>query len=365
MTAGTQHPAEQARLAAIVESSEDPIIAKDTRGIVFAWNRAAERLFGYAAAEIIGQPITLIFPDDRIAEEAAILDRIGRGERIDRYVTERRCKDGRILRVSVTVSPIRDAEGRVVGASKIVRDLTEQDAREQRIRDLQAELLHVQRLCELGQLVSALVHEVNQPLTAISNYVGACRRLAGAGNQQGLVVALDRIEGQTNRTREIVQRIRDFVSKRRPEFRLESLSQVVDEAIALTRASTRDKTLKLTQQVAPALSVRVDRVQVQQVLFNLMRNGIEAMQDQPDREMVVAASPAEDGMVEISVADCGPGLPPEVKDKLFQPFVTTKPEGMGVGLSVCRTIVEAHSGRLWADSGQRRGALFRFTLPVS
>ena len=365
MIAEVTNPAELARLAAIVEASDDAIIAKDLNGIVFAWNSAAERLFGYSAAEMLGQPITLIFPPERISEEAAILVQIGRGERLEHYTTHRRCKDGRIIRVEVSVSPIRDGDGRVVGASKIIRDLTERDARERHIQELQAELAHVQRLNELGQLVSALVHEVNQPLTAITNYLGACRRLAAAGNLSGVEQALYRIEGQAARTRSIVQRIRDFVTKRQTEFRAENLSQVVDEAIALARASLRDDALRLITQVDTSAAVLIDRVQVQQVLFNLLRNGIEAMQDQPDREIVVTAGARDGDMVEVSVADSGPGLPTAVRDRLFEPFVTTKPDGMGVGLSVCRTIVEAHGGRLWEEAPATGGSLFRFTLPVA
>lgn len=359
---GINDLSDQARLAAIVESSDDAIVAKDLHGMVLAWNRAAERLFGYTAAEMIGHPITVIFPNDRMTEEAGILEKVGRGERIEHYITERRRKDGQIIRVSVTISPLRDDAGKIVGASKIVRDLTESDAHEQRIRELRAELVHVQRLSEMGQFISALVHEVNQPLTAISNYIGACRRLAAAGNQAGFELALDRIEGQTQRTRDVVQRIRDFVSKRQVALRPENLSRVVDEAIALARVSAPDEGLKLSVSIAPDALVYVDRIQVQQVLFNLLRNGIEAMQGLTSREIVVKASPDAAGMIEVSVADSGPGLSPVVRDKLFQPFVTTKAEGMGMGLSVCRTIVEAHSGRMWADPDGSGGAVFRFTL---
>ena len=361
MTIEQDDRADQTRLAAIVESSDDAIIAKDLSGLVSAWNRAAEQMFGYTAAEMAGQPIAAIFPPDRIGEEAVILERIGRGERIEPYETERSCRNGRIIRVSVTVSPVRDARGSIVGASTIIRDLTERDARENRIRALQAELVHVQRLSELGQFVSALVHEVSQPLTAITNYLGACRRLAAGGNQRGVETALERIQGQTDRTRAIVQRIRDFVQKRELEMHPENLSQVITEACALARASARDAGLRLTTHVDQATSVEIDRVQVQQVLFNLLRNGIEAMDGQPRREIVVTASAGEE-MVEISVADCGPGLPAMVRDKLFQPFVTTKANGLGVGLSVCRTIVEAHAGRLWTDADSGGGAVFRFTL---
>ena len=194
---------------------------------MFAWNKAAERLFGYTASEMIGQPLTLIFPPDRMEEDAFILGQIARGEKVEHYETTRRCKDGRIIRVSATVSPIRDASGRIIGASKIVRDLTERDARERHIQELQVQLAHVQRLTELGQVVSTLVHEVNQPITAIRNYLNACRRLAVAGNQAGVQSALERMEGQAKRTSEIIERIRDFVKKRDAQMQTEDLSLVL------------------------------------------------------------------------------------------------------------------------------------------
>ena len=366
MINNNQQQTDHARLAALVEASDDAIVAEDLDGIVFAWNDSAQRLFQYSAEEIIGQPITTICPMDRLAEEATIFARIRRGEHPGRYVSECRTKDGRKLPVSITILPLRASDGAITGASTIIRDLTESGAREQRIRELQAELALVQRLSEVGQMVSALVHEVNQPLTAITNYLGACRRLVAAGNHQAIGQVLERIEGQANRTHAIIQRMRNFVGKRQPELRRENLAQVVNEAIELTRASTRDEGLTLTTRLDPETAVNIDRVQVQQVLFNLLRNGIEAMQDQQQRAIVIATQLRAAGMVEISVADCGPGLPPEVRDKLFQAFVTTKTDGMGVGLSVCRTIVEAHSGQIWADAGGGgSGTVFRFTLPIA
>ena len=351
------------RLAAIVESSDDAIIAKDLNGVILSWNGAAERLFGYTASEVLGKSVTIIFPSDRLEEEASILSQIGRGERVDHYETARRRKDGQIIHVSVTASPIRNASGKVTGVSTTMRDLTGRNIRDQQILELQAELAHVQRLNELGHVVSTLVHEVNQPLTAISNYVNACRRLIKTGDQERIQSVLQRITDQTNRTRGIVERIRDFVKKRDVQMRAETLSQVIDEAIALTRASVRDRGLRLTVETdPPGVRVEIDKIQVQQVLFNLLRNAIEAMQDQPKRELVVATSLVQGGMVEISVADTGPGLVAEVRAKLFQPFVTTKVHGMGVGLSVCRAIVELHGGRLWADDNPRRGTIFRFTV---
>jgi two-component system, LuxR family, sensor kinase FixL len=363
MTSANGDRPEDARLAAIVKSSDDAIVAKDLHGVILSWNRAAERLFGYTASEVFGRSITVIFPPDRIEEEAVILGRIRSGERVDHYETARRHKDSQIINVSVTASPIRHASGKISGVSTIMRDLTGRNIRDQRIQELQAELAHIQRLNELGQVVSTLVHEVSQPLTAISNYVNACRRLVETEDQERIQSILQRITDQTNRTRGIVERIRDFVKKRDFQMRAENLSQVIEEAIALTRASVRDGGLTLTVEVdPPGVQVEIDRVQVQQVLFNLFRNAIEAMQDQPTRDLLVSSRLVQGGMVEISVADTGPGLADEVRAKLFEPFITTKVSGMGVGLSVCRTIVESHGGRLWADDNLSRGTIFRFTV---
>jgi two-component system, LuxR family, sensor kinase FixL len=353
----------RSRLAAIVESSHDPIISKDLSGIVTSWNRAAEQLLGYTAAEMIGQPITTVFPPDRVDEEAVLLARIARGEYVDRYETVRWHKDGRIISVSVTISPIRDASGAIIGASKIIRDLTERETQERRVRELQTELAHVKRLTELGQAVSALVHEVNQPLTAIGNYINASLRLLASGKQEQLQGALKQIGDQTDRARQIVQRIREFVRKDEAPMRPEHLPQVIDEIVNLTEASVRQEGLRITTYVDPsALAAEIDKVQVHQVMFNLMRNAIEAMQGQPRRELALATKPAEAGMLEISIADRGPGLPDEVRRKLFQPFVTTKPAGMGIGLSVCHAIVETHGGRLWAEDNPGGGTVFRFTV---
>jgi two-component system, LuxR family, sensor kinase FixL len=363
VTSTNEDRSDAPRLAAVVESSDDAIIAKDLNGVILSWNRAAERLFGYTASEVFGKSITIIFPSDRLEEEASILSQIGRGERVDHYETARRRKDGQIIHVSVTASPIRNASGKVTGVSTTMRDLTGRNIRDQQILELQAELAHVQRLNELGHVVSTLVHEVTQPLTAISNYVNACRRLIKTGDQERIQSVLQRITDQTNRTRGIVERLRDFVKKRDVQMRAETLSQVIEEAITLTRASVRYGGLRFTVKTdPPGVQVEIDKVQVQQVLFNLLRNAIEAMQDQPKRQLVVATSLVQGGMVEISVADSGPGLVDEVRAKLFQPFVTTKVHGMGVGLSVCRAIVESHGGLLWADNNPRRGTIFRFTV---
>ncbi len=363
---GFQQPeiAAMRRLAGIIDSSNDAIIGKDLNGIVTHWNRAAEAMFGYRAEEIVGRPIVVLFPPDRVAEEATILQRISRGEKVEHYETVRRRKDGSTLPASLTVSPIRDDSGAIVGASKILRDLSERRDREQRLREAQAELFHVQRLTELGQLVSALVHEVNQPLAAIGNYAGAGKRLLTAGNTAGTRTALQKITEQTERAHQIIQRLRNFVKKGDSEQRPEHLPAMIQEAVALAMVSLKKERVALETRLAPdAAHVAADRVQIQQVLFNLLRNAMEAMEQSTRREIVISTAPGGTGMVEVCVADTGPGLAPAVWANLFRPFVTTKDNGMGVGLSICRSIVETHGGRLWAEDNPGGGTVFRFTLP--
>lgn len=352
------------RLASIVTSSSDAIIGKTLDGIVTSWNRAAEETFGYAAQEIIGQHIAILFPPERLAEEKMILTRLGLGERIEHYETVRRRKDGRDIQVSLSVSPIHDDQGRVVGASKIVRDVTEQKRVQERMEELQAELLHVSRLNEMGQMASAFAHELNQPLSAIGNYVHAVRRLIDAGDLARAADGCDRAADQVARVADVIRRLRDFVKKDRGRQQPEALAPVIEEASALAQIGVRSEGVIFTYRLSvDAAQAVIDKVQIQQVIVNLTRNAIEATAGLPRREIVIATKPSGDGMVEISVSDTGPGISHEIRERLFQPFVSTKVSGMGVGLSLCRTIVEAHDGCIWADDQPAEGAVFRFTVP--
>jgi two-component system sensor kinase FixL len=237
------------------------------------------------------------------------------------------------------------------------------DEHTRRIQELEEELAHVQRLAELGQAVSALIHEIAQPITAIKNYLNAFHRLTASDNQAGAQTALERMEEHANHASDIIRRIRDYVKKRDVQMQPEVLSNVISEAVVLAGASIRDDDVTLTVEVDPSVQLaEIDRIVVRQVLFNLMRNSLEAMQDQPKRGLTISAKEVQDQMVEISVADTGPGLSHEVRRKLFQPFVTTKPDGMGVGLSVCQVVVKRHGGRLWADDNIGGGTVFRFTI---
>ena len=283
-------------------------------------------------------------------------------------------------------TPLRDEAGACVGGVNVLVDIADRKRTaaalresEARLQELQVELLHVSRLSAAGTMASALAHELNQPLTATASAVRAAQRmLAGlpddAAAPREIREAMDLAAGQALRAGQIVRRLRDFVARDgEADTRVEDLARLAEEAGALASVGARERGVHVGFRFDPRLPlVLVDRVQIQQVLLNLIRNGLEAMvQDEAGdgapsrrRKLIVTAASAGPAMVEVSVADTGPGLAPEIAGRLFSSFVSTKPGGMGIGLSICRSIVEAHGGRLWAESNPDGGAVFRFTLPT-
>lgn len=238
--------------------------------------------------------------------------------------------------------------------------------RDRRLNELRQELIHVARLNELGQMVSGLAHELNQPITAAGTYLAAAQAQAERGDDARTGELLSRAAAQIERTAEVIERLRQMVKKGEVVRRPDDLSAAVKEAVALVLAGEPSSGLNLQLLIAGALPlVLIDRVQIQQVLLNLLRNGLEAMAESGGRDMVIRAAPAADGTVEVSVTDSGPGLAPAVRERLFQPFVTTKDTGMGVGLSICRSIIEAHGGAIWASENPAGGAVFHFTVPCA
>jgi two-component system sensor kinase FixL len=353
-------------LASIVESSEDAIVGKTLDGLVTAWNAAAEGMFGYSAEEMIGLPITRLVPPDRLNEEVMILERLRRGERLRHFETVRIRKDGSELAVALTISPIRSASGAVIGASKIMRDLTSARESQSRIEALQTELAHVARLTTMGQMASAIAHELNQPLTAVSNYAGALGRVLGGANAdpERARDILERIRQQTLRAGEVIRRLREHVAKRTTTRQLEDVNLMVREAVELGLVGTRHRGVRTIMQLEPGLPpVMFDRIQIGQVIVNLVRNAIEAMEASEVRELTVTTGAAS-GKVEIAVADTGPGIAPEIAARLFQPFVTSKAVGLGLGLSICRELVEAHDGQLTPLPRTAGGTTFTISLPA-
>jgi two-component system sensor kinase FixL len=210
-----------------------------------------------------------------------------------------------------------------------------------------------------------LAHELNRPLSAIANYLRGSRRLLDQGDADPDVIrqALDKAGDQALRAGDIIRRLREFVARGESERQVESIGRVVEEASALALVGAKERDIKVRFRLDPeADAVVADKVQIQQVLVNLMRNAYDAMDDAPRRELVVSTRPAEPNMVEVSVADTGPGIDPAVAGHLFQPFFSTKQSGMGVGLSICRTIVEAHGGQIRFEPNAGGGTVFSFTL---
>ena len=272
-------------------------------------------------------------------------------------------KDGSTFPLELSVG-----ESRIEGAPIFVgfiRDLTEIQTEQRRVQELQRELFHASRLGEMGQLVSNLAHEVNQPLAAIMNYLQVGREIVGADDAAKPVAnILEKVEVQAKRAADIIKRVRAFIDRREVERRRENLSTLIEEALALGVVGSAGRGTRVRLDVAAALpDVNVDRVQIQQVLVNLLRNAVDAMERSARRELS-RFRPRGDDTVHVSVADTGPGIAPEVADRLFAAFVTTKAEGMGVGLSICKAIIESHGGRIWHEANPQGGATFHFTLPV-
>jgi two-component system sensor kinase FixL len=364
----TAQPESELRLRSILDTVPDGIIVIDEHGLIESFSPAAERLFGYAEAEIVGRNVSQLMPSPYREAHDGYLNRYLRtGERriigIGRVVVGLR-KSGETFPMELAVGEFRVAESRYF--TGFVRDLTEQQRVARRLQDLQAELLHASRLSVMGQMASAMAHELNQPLTAVMNYLEAARHLFESAPEAVARVGdlLQRAVAQAERAGDVIRRLRQFVTKGETERRAENLNQLVEEALALALVGARQSgvrvTLDLDQTLPPVLA---DGVQIQQVVLNLVRNAIEAMEECDRRELIIATHTLPD-MAEVTVADTGPGIAPELAERLFQPFVTTKETGMGLGLSICRDIVEAHHGRLTSVPQPEGGTLFRVALPT-
>jgi two-component system sensor kinase FixL len=353
-------------LASIVDSSDDAIIAKTLDGIVLSWNEAAEKMLGYTTEEMIGRPVAVLFPPDLLEEEHRILIRLRAGQHIHEYETRRRRKDGTDVDVSLTVSPIYDAAGRILGGSQILRDIAERKRTQERLQDLQSELIHLSRWNTMGLMASTIAHELNQPLAAIANYASALKRMIEEKGDDVANEVLEKILKQRLRASQIVERLRNQVAGGASQRQPEAIDAVVQEAIELVAPITARARVRTVFEVErPLPHAVVDRIQIQQVVTNLVRNAVEAMEGSKVRRLQIGLACTADGkFIQIDVADTGAGLSESVTARLFQPFVTTKSTGMGLGLSICRDIVETHGGKLWARPNDLSGTTFSFTLPV-
>src|SRR6202035_548946 len=355
-------------LAAVVESSHDAIVSKDLNGIITSWNTGAERLFGYAAEEAVGQNITLIIPPERRDEERTIVEQLTRGERVDDFETVRMRKDGSLLDVSLTISPMKDAAGRVVGASKLARDITERKRAEEALRQAQTDLAYASRLTTMGEFTASLAHEVKQPIAAAVTDANTCVRWI-TRDEPDLKEAREaawRIVKDAERAAAIINRVRLLFKKGTPQRELVDVNEVAREMIVLVGDEASRHSISVRTELAEDLPhVIVDRVQLQQVLMNLIVNGVDAMHDvDAPRELIIKSQPAENNELLLSVSDTGVGLSRHQADQIFNAFFTTKTHGTGMGLRISRSIIESHGGRLWAADNSPRGASFCFALPT-
>ncbi len=359
--------AREAHLQSILDTVPDAMVVIDDHGVIQSFSSAAERQFGWAADEVIGKNVSLLMPEPYRSAHDDYLDRYkATGEKriigIGRVVVGVR-KDGTTFPLELAVGEMRSNEKRFF--TGFIRDLTERQATERRLQDLQGELVHVSRLTALGEMASALAHELNQPLTAATNFMKGCLVLIKRKplNEARLEEMISQGADQALRAGQIIRRLRDFVAKGEADRRIENLPKLLEEAGALAMVGAKERSVRLRYELDPKVDlVLADKVQIQQVALNLIRNGIEAMDDSARKEVVVGARPVADDMVEVWVSDTGHGISDEAAEQLFQPFMTTKSNGMGIGLSISRTIVEAHGGRIWVEPNPGGGAVFRFTL---
>lgn len=359
---------DESLIHAILDTVPDAMVLIDEAGRITSFSQAAEALFGYAETEIIGRNVSMLMPSPhREAHDGYLRRYLQTGEKriigIGRVVEGLR-RDGSQFPMELSVGEAKVGDHH--GFTGFVRDLSDQIEAERQLQKVQSDLAHASRLSAVGTLASALAHELNQPLTAIANYVSAGRDMlddASPGTMELLHEALGEAASEAVRAGQIVRRLRDFVARGEVDQQILSLGSLINDATTLGLVGARENGVQWWIEIDPGVgNVLADRVQIQQVMFNLMRNAVEAMEKSPEKNLTIRARASGRNQVEISVWDTGPGITPEVQQTLFMPFNSTKGQGMGLGLSICRTIIEGHGGRLWMEAGENGGTVFKFTL---
>jgi two-component system sensor kinase FixL len=360
--------ASEALLRSILATVPDAMIIIDTQGAITYFSAAAERMFGYASDEVRGQNISILMPSpDRERHDSYIRRYLKTGQAriigIGRFSVGRR-RNGETFPMQLSIGEAGTDHGRVF--TGFIRDLTEREEARIHLEELQNELVHVSRVSAMGTMASSLAHELNQPLTAIANYVEAARDLLGdplPENVDTAREALDDAARESVRAGQIVRGLREFIGRGETERRVESLPRLIGEANALALIGAREQGIEVDVSLDPrAEKVFAAGVQVQQVLVNLIRNAVEAMAASRTRQLVIRTKRNSREMVQVSVSDSGQGLDAAILERLFEPFVSTKGSGMGLGLSICRTIIESQGGTIWAEPATD-GVTFNFTLP--
>jgi PAS domain S-box-containing protein len=360
---------DQSLLAAIVDSAEDAIIRKDLHAIIQTWNPSAERLFGYAASEVIGQPVTLLIPPGLEHEETAIRQRFSTGQPTDHFESVRKRKNGTLFNVSLTISPIKDPVGNIIGASTIIRDITERLRMEKELELNRAQAVSSARLSALGLMAGSVAHEINNPLAVIHASASNLLELADSQNVplDSLLTAASRIKKTAQRISRIVMSLRQISREGAADsFQPASVAEIVQQALALCEERFRVYSVRLdAPPVDPTLFISCREVQIAQVLLNLLQNAFDAVVDLESDKWVRLEVSTHNHSVVFSLSDSGPGVPSELKSRIMDPFFTTKPvgKGTGLGLSLSKAMVEEHGGELKLIESSPQ-TTFSFSIPL-
>ena len=353
---------------AIVDSSDDAIISKNLRGIIMSWNKGAERVFGYSAQEMIGQSITKLLPPDRPDEEARILSRLQKGERVDHFETRRKRKDGRLIDVSLTISPIRDAQDVIVGASKIARDVTGAKEAQRKLAEAHEELKRADRV--KAEFLATLSHELRTPLNAILGWVQILKDGATRADLTQAVSIIERnVRVQSQMIEDLLDMSRIEAGKVSLDIQRVDLPAVVAAGIETVRPAAKAKEIRLTSAFGSVNGIVMgDRDRLQQVVWNLMTNAIKFT---PKNGRVHVVIKRANSHVEICVSDTGQGIAPEFLGQVFDRFrqadatTTRRHGGLGLGLTIVKHLTELHGGTVRVESdGLGRGAVFTISLPL-
>ncbi len=357
-------------IATVLDTAGAMVIVLDSKGRILRFNRAAEQVSGYRSQEVMNKEIWEIYrpAGEREFFESAIADLLA-GRPYSRFEKYCSVKDGGSRAIIWSNTAMYDEQGRVEYIICTGIDVTEARRAEEEAQRHLADLARVSRITMLGEMASAMAHELNQPLSAVVNYTQGCirRMQAGAGDSAALQGAMEQASQQAQRASDIIRRIRDFMRKGEVQRGLVNLNELVRNVMELAQADVRRHSIQVLLDLAePLPSVFADPIQIEQVILNLLRNAMDAMEKTAveKRSLRIRTSVKDGGMVGLSVQDAGTGLSPEALDLLFTPFYTTKPEGMGLGLSISQSIVEAHGGNMRATINPQGGATFEFTLPV-
>jgi PAS domain S-box-containing protein len=359
----------------ILNSVADGIYGVDKEGNSTFVNRAMENITGWDADEVIGKNQHTIlhhtkadgshFPADECPVYATSRDSVSRF--VDDDIFWR--KDGTSFPVEYASSPLRDDRGDVIGSVVVFRDISERKQAAESEHQHQIELAHMARLNTMGEMASGIAHEINQPLTAIATNAHACMRLidSGGDNQERISDIVEKISVQAERAGQVIRQLRQFVRKETPEMVPININTIIEEIVVLIKPEARKANVTIDLDLMQGLDdVAVQHIQIQQVILNLANNAIEAMSEHTSSERLLTIKTAKAGKnaITVTVADTGPGISEEVKDHFFDPFITTKEKGMGLGLSISQGIIDLHMGNLYLESSPKGGAVFRFTLPI-